>query len=211
MLELFLEGGPLMWPLLLVSVATLSVVFERLLFLARESRTRQPAAVEALLRATEAGALEEAVAAGRDSSDSLARSLALALEHREESFTNAMLRAASRDMKRFHRGLPVLDTAITLAPLLGLLGTVTGMIHAFGLLGAQELDAPAAITGGIAQALIATAFGLGIAITALIPFNFLNAKLEERRHELEDTASRVELLLLRHRGIGTGGREGDGR
>ena len=112
-----------------------------------------------------------------------------------------MLRAANLEMKRWNRGLPVLDTVITLAPLLGLLGTVTGMIGAFGLLGNQELDAPAAITGGIAEALIATAFGLMIAIVALVPFNYLNAKLEERRHELEDTASRLELLLLR------GGRE----
>jgi biopolymer transport protein ExbB len=71
------------------------------------------------------------------------------------------------------------------------------MIGAFGLLGDQQLDAPAAITGGIAEALIATAFGLSIAIVALLPFNFLNARLEERRHELEDAASRLELLLLR--------------
>ena len=76
-----------------------------------------------------------------------------------------------------------------------MLGTVTGMIHAFGLLGGRELDAPQAITGGIAQALIATAFGLGIAITALIPFNFLNSKLEEARHDIEDAATQLELHL----------------
>jgi biopolymer transport protein ExbB len=69
------------------------------------------------------------------------------------------------------------------------------MIHAFGLLGSKELEAPAVITGGIAQALIATACGLGIAIIALIPFNYLNARLEEARHEIEDATTHLELLL----------------
>ena len=88
----------------------------------------------------------------------------------------------------------MLDTIITLAPLLGLFGTVTGMIHAFGLIGG-ELDSPTAITGGVAEALIATAFGLGIAITALIPFNYLNARLEEARLEIQDAATHLELLI----------------
>ena len=79
---------------------------------------------------------------------------------------------------RLEKRTHYIATFANLATLLGLLGTVTGMIHAFGLLGAQQLDAPEAITGGISQALLATAFGLGIAITALIPLNYLNARLE---------------------------------
>jgi biopolymer transport protein ExbB len=189
----------MMWPLLATSLVTVSVVVERLLFVVREWRRREPQAVEAVFRAAELGQFEGAVEAGLRSADPVARSLAHALGHREESFSSAMLRAANRELKRFNRGLSVLDTAVTLAPLLGLLGTVTGMIRAFGLLGARELEAPAAITGGIAEALIATAFGLSIAIVALIPFNFLNAKLEEVRHDLEDAASRIELILVRIR------------
>jgi biopolymer transport protein ExbB len=202
MIELFLKGGPVMWPLLATSLVTLTVVIERLLFVAREWRRRQPEAVEAVFRATERADLGGAVAAGLRSPDPVARSLANALEHHDQSFSSAMLRAANLELKRWNRGLSVLDTAVTLAPLLGLLGTVTGMIHAFGLLGGHELDAPAAITGGIAEALIATAFGLSIAIVALIPFNFLNAGLEEMRHDLEDAASRIELLLLKARPLG---------
>jgi biopolymer transport protein ExbB len=117
------------------------------------------------------------------------------LGHREKSMSNAFMRAANHELQRFNRGLPILDTIITLAPLLGLLGTVTGLIHAFGLLGAQELGSPVAITGGIAEALIATAFGLGIAIVALIPFNYLAARLEEARNEIQDAGSQLELLL----------------
>jgi biopolymer transport protein ExbB len=110
---------------------------------------------------------------------------------------SAIFRAANQELKRFSRGLSVLDTAITLAPLLGLLGTVTGLIRSFRFLGAQELTTPTAITGGIAEALIATACGLSIAIMALIPFNYLNARLEEARHDIEDSTTQLE-LLLRH-------------
>jgi biopolymer transport protein ExbB len=119
------------------------------------------------------------------------------LAERGTSFTNALITASSEELRRFSRGLSVLDTVITLAPLLGLLGTVVGMIHSFGLLGADELGAPTAITGGIAEALIATASGLAVAITALIPFNYLNSRLEEARHELEQAGNRLELLLLK--------------
>ena len=115
-------------------------------------------------------------------------------------FSEALLRAANWELKRFNRGLSLLDTVITLAPLLGLLGTVTGMIHSFGLLGASELGAPQAITGGIAEALIATAFGLGVAILALLPFNYLNSRLEEARHEIQDAASHVEIYLMKRVG-----------
>ena len=101
------------------------------------------------------------------------------------------------ELNRFTRGLSILDTIITLAPLLGLLGTVTGMIRSFGMLSGVELGAPAGITGGIAEALIATAFGLGVAITALLPFNLLNASEEAARLELQEVASRAELLLKR--------------
>jgi biopolymer transport protein ExbB len=204
MIDLFLKGGPVMWPLLATSIVTLAVVIERSLFVAREWHRRRPEAVEAVFRAAEGADLQAAVDAGLRSTDPVARSLANALEHYDQSFSSAMLRAANLELKRWNRGLSVLDTAVTLAPLLGLLGTVTGMIHAFGLLGGQELEAPAAITGGIAEALIATAFGLSIAIMALIPFNLLNAALEEMRHDLEDAASRIELLLLKARQPGDG-------
>jgi biopolymer transport protein ExbB len=197
MFEIFIKGGPIMWPLLATSVTAGAVTFERAFFIWKERRQRKPELVEKIFAAAERGQYEQAAAMGLESEDFVARTLAAGLAHRGISFSNAVLRAANRELKRFGRGLAVLDTTITLAPLLGLLGTVTGMIRAFGLLGGSELDAPSAITGGIAEALIATAFGLGIAIVALLPFNYLNARLEEARHEVEDAANRLELLLNR--------------
>lgn len=195
MLEIFAKGGPIMWPLLVTSVTALSVTIERAVFIWREQRHRRPAVVERILQAAEKGEIEAAVRMGADSPDFVARTLAAGLLHRQTSFSNALLRTANQELKRFSRGLATLDTIVTLAPLLGLLGTVTGMIRAFGLLGGGELEAPTVITGGIAEALIATAFGLGIAIVSLIPFNYLNARVEEARHEIEDASNHLEILI----------------
>ena len=186
-----------MWPLLAASIVALSVVLERLLFTLRESLARDPRAVAAIFAAVEGGDVATACAAGRDSRGFVARVLTYALEHRDVSYSNALLEASSLELQRFNRGIAILDTIVTLAPLMGLFGTVTGMIRAFGLLGASELGAPTAITGGIAEALIATAFGLLIAMIALLPFNFLNSRLEQARQEIENAAAHLELLLLK--------------
>lgn len=192
---IFQKGGVMMWPILLTSLVSLTVVFERLIFIIREKKSRQPETIEKILTHVEAGNVSDAIKNGEASSDFVARTLVYGLKHREKAFSNALLQAANQELKRFSQGLTVLDTAITLGPLLGLLGTVTGMINAFGLLGNQELEAPTVITGGIAEALIATAFGLAVAILALIPFNYLNARLEDARHEIEDASTHLELLL----------------
>ncbi|HLD69704.1 MAG TPA: MotA/TolQ/ExbB proton channel family protein [Candidatus Omnitrophota bacterium] len=184
-----------MWPLLLTSLITLTVVFERLLFIYRERRSRRPETIEKIFIDVESGRIDQAIKTGEGCEDFVARTLVYGLKHRDKAFSSALLQAANQELKRFSQGLTVLDTTVTLAPLLGLLGTVTGMVHAFGLLGNKELEAPAVITGGIAEALIATAFGLAIAIVSLIPFNYLNARLEEARHEIEDTSTYLELLL----------------
>jgi biopolymer transport protein ExbB len=197
MYSLFLKGGPVMWPLLITSLTAFSVVIERLLFLWRTKMSRKPGIVKAILTKVQHNQIKEAIDEAQDCQDYVAATLVYGLIHREDALANALMQAASVELKRFSRGLVILDTSITVAPLLGLLGTVTGMIHAFGLLGSRELQTPTVITGGIAQALIATACGLGIAIIALIPFNYLNARLEEARHDIEQAATHLEILLLK--------------
>lgn len=186
-----------MWPILLTSVVALTVVIERSIFLIIESSHRDLKTVGAILAAVEHHEIDKAVKEGAASNDFIARVLTYGLTHRATSLSDALLQAASRELERFSRGLSILDTIITLAPLLGLLGTVTGMIHAFGLLGKTELSAPTAITGGIAEALIATAFGLSVAIIALVPFNYLNSRLEKARLQIQDAATFLELCLLK--------------
>lgn len=197
MLSIFIKGGPIMWPLLLTSLIALTVVIERCIFILRERRRRSSNTVEQILAYVERGDVENAIKSGEKTQDFVAKALTYALTHRHQSFSNALLLAANQELKRFSKGLSTLDTIITLAPLLGLLGTVSGMIRAFGLLGHTELESPTVITGGISEALIATAFGLLIAIVALIPFNYLNTRLEDARHEIEDAATYLELLIVK--------------
>ncbi|HZL99824.1 MAG TPA: MotA/TolQ/ExbB proton channel family protein [Planctomycetota bacterium] len=194
LIHIFEKGGPIMWPLLLSSILALGTVLERVFFLLNEARKRSWKTQDALFQLVQQGDVDGAIELSKKSKDFVVRTLGYALEHKEQSLANALLYAQARELKRFQRGTSVLDTVITLAPLLGLLGTVTGMMGSFSLIGG-DLSAPGAITGGIAEALIATAFGLGIAITSLIPFNWLNTKLEVARHELESASAQLELMI----------------
>ena len=194
LVHIFKKGGPVMYPLLIASILALGTVLERVLFLMREKWRRSPKAQEKFFAAVAKSDIAAAIEIGKTSKFYVVRALGYALAHRETSLESAILYAQAQELKRFRRGIPILDTVITLAPLLGLLGTVTGMMGSFSLIGG-ELSSPGAITGGIAEALIATAFGLGIAITALLPFNFLNTKMEVARHELESAATQLELLV----------------
>lgn len=192
--QIFKKGGPIMWPLLCIAILAIITVFERVIFMVLEAHRRDPDSMEQFFSDVSAGNTEHAISMSSRSKYHVLKTLGYALSHKEKSLANALTYAQEQEMKRFRRGIPILDTVITLAPLLGLLGTVTGMMGSFSLIGG-ELSAPGAITGGIAEALIATAFGLGIAITSLIPFNYLNTKMEEARLEIETAANQLELQV----------------
>lgn len=93
--------------------------------------------------------------------------------------------------QKFKQGLWALETIITAAPLLGLLGTIVGMISAFKVIGAEGLVNPTGVTGGVAEALIATAFGLLIAVAALFAYNYFSSKQDQTLDELERLATKV--------------------
>lgn len=105
--------------------------------------------------------------------------------------------------KALSRGLWVLETVVTAAPLLGLLGTITGMMHAFNLIGTGGLVDPTGVTGGVAQALIATALGLFIALIALFAFNFLSRLQSQTLDEMERLGTRlIDHIRLDAHGLG---------
>lgn len=195
-MELFKHGGYIMWPILLVSFLLITVAVERVIFIIRENSRRDPEVVEKILEKVEAGDIDGAVDLGKKSQDFVARIMVYALTHKEHSLGNAFTRAANQELLRFSQGLPTLDTCITAAPLLGLLGTVTGMMNTFGALSGGDIASAAGqITGGVAEALIATACGLAIAILGLLPYNYLNTRLEEARHEVEDASNSLEIII----------------
>jgi biopolymer transport protein ExbB len=197
-MELFKHGGPIMWPILITSFILITVAIERVIFIFRENGRRQPEVVEKMLEKVEANDVNGALELGKKSEDYVARILVYAISHKSHSLANSFTRAANQEMQRFSLGLPTLDTCITAAPLLGLLGTVTGMMGTFAALNSGSGDIGAstgAITGGVAEALIATMCGLAIAITGLLPFNYLNARLDEARHEIEDASNSLEIII----------------
>jgi biopolymer transport protein ExbB len=186
------KGGPVMIPLVLCSVVALAVVVERLGFWWRQGDLN-PA--ERALELAERGKLDEALEVARRSRTATARVIAAGLAERQAPPAAAMEAAAQTEMGRLRNYLPVLDTIITLSPLLGLLGTVTGMIAAFGILSTSGMNQPNAITGGVAEALIATAAGLAIAIATLVPYNYFLSRAEQAMDAMERLASRLDLAL----------------
>ncbi len=195
-MDLFHAGKEIMWPILLLSFIAVTVVVERLLFIARENAHREPEVVEKMLEGVERRDIDAALAVGRKSKDFIAKILVYSISNREYSLSNAFIRASGQELARFQQGMATLDTCITAAPLLGLLGTVTGMMRTFGALGTGDVSgSTAAITGGVAEALIATMCGLAIAIMGLLPYNYLNARSEQAKQEVSDASHALELLI----------------
>jgi biopolymer transport protein ExbB len=190
--RIFQEGGLVMWPILLTSIVALTVIIERFIWWRSEGGKRDPAKLDKVFAFLENDDLKSASNLAGKSDDSILRVLGFALNQRRGSLHDALQVFATIEMERAGRFMVVLDTIVTLAPLLGLLGTVTGLMKAFFKLGDTELS-ESAISGGIAEALIATACGLGIAIVCLIFLNYFSAKVDKFRFELETACSHAEL------------------
>ena len=187
-LAFLLRGGLVMWPLFLCGVVSVAVMIERFLAIGAAVRDSEVFMnrIGALLNEGKSG---EALELCEGSPERIARVVASGLRssHLDHVWIErSMDEVALKEMPVLTERLSVLDTIITLAPLLGLLGTVTGMIRAFQVAGgAGALAAPAAITSGVSEALIATSVGLTIAVATLPAYNFLVERVKENVGELE--------------------------
>jgi biopolymer transport protein ExbB len=194
MINLFIKGGPIMYPLLICSIIALTVIIERTIFWIGEDYRRDQAIVNEVLSLAERGNWESVRARIGNSKDFIIRILVAGILHREFSIAKAMETAASDELARMRRYLPILDTIITVSPLLGIFGTVIGIILSFEMLGSAGIEEPQAVTAGIAQALITTASGLGIAILSLFPFNYFNSRVEKAATTIEKYATSLEIV-----------------
>jgi biopolymer transport protein ExbB len=194
MIELFKSGGPVMYPLLACSVIALSVIIERSIFWLRVDIKRSQPLVEEVLELCRVGDWDTIRQKTAGSNNSIVKILISGILHRNFSMTKAMEAAAADEIKRMRRYMGVLDTMITVAPLLGIFGTVIGIIVSFDMLGTAGIEDPRAVTSGIAQALITTAGGLGIAILSVFPFNYFNSKVENAAQLIEKYATSLEIV-----------------
>jgi biopolymer transport protein ExbB len=194
--EFVREGGPVMYPILICALVAVAVVGERTFWWLRESGRRDPEKLEAILAALENGDVPAASKIAEGSLDPVIRMIHNGLAHVHSSLQGALELGAGIELERAGRFLTVMDTLVTLSPLLGLLGTVTGLMRAFISVGSAELSV-VSVTGGIGEALIATACGLGIAIFSLVPFNYFNSRVARLQFELEAAATNVEVMVHR--------------
>jgi biopolymer transport protein ExbB len=184
----FIKGGVFMWPLLVCSIVAVTTIIVRS-FALREKNVL-PLVIESEMERLVPGASPERLAriVHHDPS-SLARIVRVALQHlrwpRSEN-VEAVQTRARHEMVRLERGLVLLEVITGIAPLIGLIGTVSGLIHVFASLGLSAAAADAKqIARGISEALSCTIFGLGIAVPALVAFVYFSKKVEVMSVEME--------------------------
>ena len=192
-LESFLDfmdrGGFVLWPLLLLSIVTVSLVIERAWFWWRLDSRRGRAEYDRLvtmLRTGDAASLREAAETDRGPYAEFVRLLA----GRDRPDESDAAIVAEEVRPRLERGSILLSTVVTAAPMLGILGTVVGIIQSFELLGGDAtITDPSQVSGGIAEALISTACGLVVALIALFPLMILRGRQDRAVGRLEALAS----------------------
>ena len=203
-IELFEHGGPIMWPLLACAVAAVAVMLERFISINKAASDTE-GLIEKVRTLLTSGQVSEALQLCENTPGPIPALLANGIRNRNQdsdSIERAMEELALRETPLLYKRLGVLDTVITIAPLLGLLGTITGMMSTFSVISTAGQNNPTAITGGIGEALIATACGLAIAIITLIGYNYLTEKVKEVIADMEIRATQLMNILV---GLGLSG------
>lgn len=182
----------MMIPIIACSLLALTISIERLIYVNKFGASRLAPKMLSLI---EQEKFTDALAVAEQQPSPVLRVISTGVHQRTTSPSQAMEAAAILELTKMKRGLPALDTVITLGPLLGLLGTIIGMIDSFGIMSESGLGNPHAVTGGVAEALICTAAGIFVAVTTLIPYNFFLSRVEQETEKIEFYATKTEAAL----------------
>lgn len=201
MITLIERGGVVLIIILVLSVVAVAIIIERLLYLRRISSDDEKL-ISRLKMTLSKGHFDEALAICEGSPSPVTNLVRVGIEHREysqEVIKSTIADAANMEIPRLERFLSMLGTIAHITPLLGLLGTVTGNIQAFGVLGdfGAAGGNPAILARGIAEALITTAAGIIVSIPAIIFYNYLVSKVNHLIIHLENRVSELVLLMRR--------------
>ena len=182
----------MMIPIILCSFVALAIVLERGWYFYHIPNNGN---ADRMIRLTMEGKFSDALAFNEQEANSIVHVLTAGIHARSSDPEKAMEAAGIRELANMKRGMSALDTIITLAPLLGLLGTIIGMIDSFGIMADQGIGQPHAVTGGVAEALICTAAGIFVAVIALVPYNYFLSRIEQQTELIEYYATRIESAL----------------
>ncbi len=196
-IQVLMSGGWMMIPIVLCSILALTISIERWTYF-RSLRTSRLA--PEMLKLLDQQEFSKALAFAQDHPGPVLRVVAEGVKNRTQHPTKAMEAAGLAELVLMKHGLSILDTIVTLGPLLGLLGTIIGMIDSFGVMSESGLGNPNAVTGGVAEALVCTAAGIFVAVTTLIPYNFFIRKMEKESELIELFATKTEAALLKSSG-----------
>lgn len=191
--DLFLKGGPIMWPILLCSLVGLTVFVERLLAY-RVDRVFPMRTAEALLDLVKKGQYDAAESLARQQTSPLSALVLAFLETRHagrSAVKERMEEVGTVEISLLNRYVGALSAVVTVAPLLGLLGTVTGMVQVFQSVATVEDPKISQLAGGIWEALLTTVAGLAVAIPAYLAFRFLESRLDRLADALQTYGLRL--------------------
>ena len=198
MIGILEKGGVIMWLILALSLIAAVLIIERLFYF-RKIRVDEEKMISRLKSALQKGHFDEALSICENNPSPITNLMRVGIEHRRyspETIKGAILDAANLEIPKMEKHLPALGTITHIAPLLGLLGTVTGNISAFGVLGKfGTVGDPGLLAKGISEALLTTAAGLIVAIPAIIFYNYLVNKVNHTILRLENRANELVLLL----------------
>ena len=199
MLKYLIDGGIFMWVILLASISGLAVIIEKIYtFLSKEKKLSEIEKNQ-LYKALRMGNKEEILKLCKDKTDSVSKSVTKIVSNMDINFDELdnshrqviegiISESILEQTTELEKGMSLLGTVVNAAPQLGLLGTVTGMIAAFSALTRNGTSTAKIVAGGISEALYTTAFGLIVAIPALVFYNYFNRRIDVIVAEMERAA-----------------------
>ncbi len=201
MFELFERGGIMMYPLLFASIIAVVYVIERWVSLLRR-KIIIPEVVSVVENFSSLKDIDLARNVCSKHNGPLPNLLSMVLDNPDvplEEMREVLQDQGRQEIRTLQKGLPILETTAAIAPLLGLLGTVIGMVQVFSVIQDQGVGQTAALSGGISQALLTTVAGLFIGIPVLIAFNYFSSKADNLILDIEEQANKLVLKMNKAR------------
>ena len=202
MLHYLEVGGPILWVLVIISIGAFAVILERIVFFARNEKNIGDTFKDEILSLVANKKIDEAIALCDTKKSCVASAVKKFLQKAPkgidvQDYEFILKEITIKETSPYESKLNLLASVISISPMLGLLGTVTGMIRAFTNISKYGTGDAAIVADGIAEALLTTAAGLMIAIPVIVIYNYLNRRLEKMENEIDDVVTNIINIFRR--------------